>query len=244
VGKNASFLTEAAKMSGSSPNVHGGRFKPKSPAADARQTVFFERPPYILSGAAVVTEREAEGPIGRFFDTVSPDAKFGQKTYENAEIRMVHDTVQIAADKAGLKVSDIDMLLAGDLLNQITTSTYAARDLGLPLLGLYSACSTMSQSLAVGACMLNAGYFKRVACATASHFATAERQYRYPLEYGSQRPPFAQWTVTGAGCTLLGAQGTGPRITAAVFGKVVDFGVTDIANMGAAMAPANAIIDP
>jgi len=234
-GENASFIkTEPLK----------GK-PPKSPVTrpSAKQTVFFASPPRILSGGAVVTQREADGPIGIYFDHII-EPKHGEKNFEAAEIRMLQTAVSSAAEKAGIQISDIDLLLSGDLLNQLTSSAYAARDLKIPFMGLYSACATMSQALAVGACFLNAGYFKRIACATASHFATAERQYRYPLEYGAQRPPYAQWTVTGAGCTILAREGNGPRITGATFGKVVDFGIDDIANMGAAMAPVNAIITP
>ncbi len=159
-----------------------------SKGLSGRQTVTFNNPPQILAGGTVVSERETEGPVGHYFDTVVDNAATSQKSFESAEIRMITDAVLSAVRKAGLSVSDIDLLLAGDLLNQITSSSYVARDLGIPYMGLYSACSTMSQALAVGACFINAGYFKNVACATASHFATAERQYRYPLEYGAQRP--------------------------------------------------------
>ncbi|MCL2797662.1 MAG: hypothetical protein FWD58_06385 [Firmicutes bacterium] len=260
-GENTSFIKSAQPqkpLAGQSRNA----------SSAAKQTVFFENPPRILAGGTVVTQREADGPIGAYFDNII-EPKNDAKNFEAAEIRMLQAAVSSAAEKAGIRVGDIDLLLSGDLLNQLTSSAYAARDLGVPFMGLYSACATMSQALAVGACFLNAGYFKHLACATASHFATAERQYRYPLEYGAQRPPYAQWTVTGAGCTIL-ARGEGaldednarsraknaprtalgngaqsfPRITSATFGRVVDFGIDDIANMGAAMAPVNAIIAP
>ena len=210
--------------------------------SNSGQTVFFEKPVHILAGGSVVANREGEGPVGNFFDNVIADHD-KEKNFEHAEIRMLKESILHAVQKSGLLLSDIDMLLSGDLLNQITTSNYVARDLGLPYIGLYSACSTMSQALAIGGCFLNAGYFDHVACATVSHFATAERQYRHPLEYGAQRPPYAQWTVTGAGCTVLARDvkattGSGVRLTSATFGKVVDMGITDVANMGAAMAPA------
>ena len=229
-GKNTSFVQLKQ-----SPKTTSGKHYFGS--AIAKQTVFFKNPPKISAGAAIVTEREAQGPIGAYFKTVV-EPKSSEKSFENEEIQMLKAAILEAVHNAGLRMTDINLLLAGDLLNQITTSSYVARDLKLPYIGLYSACSTMSQALAVGSCFLNAGYFQNIACATASHFATAERQYRYPLEYGAQRPPYAQWTVTGAGCSVLSAKGNGPRITSATFGKIVDFGINDVANMGAAMAPA------
>jgi len=209
----------------------------------SRQTLFFNNPVYISSGGSVVAKRESLGPIGNYFDEVI-DGGALKKTFEMQELQMLKRAIVISAKKSKLQLSDIDMLFAGDLLNQITTSCFAARDLGLPFIGLYSACSTLTQALAVGASFINAGYFNTVACATASHFASAERQFRNPLEYGAQRPPYAQWTVTGAGCTILtkgdemgNLHNASPRITSATYGRVIDFGVKDISNMGAAMAP-------
>ncbi len=205
-----------------------------------RQTIFFNNAPRIIAGASVVSEKESKGPLGRFFDLIEHDPKMGEKCFETAEIKMLELSVNKAVEKAGLRNKDIDLMLSGDLLNQITSSSYAARDLGIPYLGVYSACSTMTQALALGASFISAGHYSNIICCTASHFATAERQFRYPLEYGSQRPPYAQWTVTGAGCSVLSDSGDGPSITSATFGKVVDFGTTDLSNMGAAMAPAAA----
>lgn len=207
-------------------------------------TVRFERPPVVSGRMSVVGDKEGKGPLGGYFDKVENDVKMGEKCFERAEMLMLESAIEGAVMRAGKRIRDVDMLLSGDLLNQMTSSSYVARSLGIPHLGLYSACSTMTEALALGACLVNAGYFDTVACATVSHFATAERQYRFPLEYGCQRPPYAQWTVTGAACTLLSASGTGVRVTGATFGKVVDFGVNDLNNMGAAMAPAIGIIEP
>jgi len=246
--KNAAFIGKDTSNFRSVKNygLENAAVLQKPLASKTRQTVFFHEPVYILSGGSVAAQREGDGPIGTHFDYVI-DAKEYSKNFELQEVDMLKRAIRIAVEKGGLMFEDVDMLLAGDLLNQLTSSSYAARDLGLPYIGLYSACSTMSQALAVGASFLNAGYFKHVACATVSHFATAERQYRSPLEYGAQRPPYAQWTVTGAGCTILTndkccMKGQNPqsmpRITSATYGKVLDFGIKDVANMGVAMAPA------
>ena len=202
------------------------------------QTIFFENPPKIIGRMSVVREKEGKGPVGSYFDSVVKDAKWGEKTFERAEIDMLMAVIKGAIADAKLTENDVELLLTGDLLNQLTSSSYVARELSMPHLGLYSACSTMSESLAIGAAFVSAGYFDTVACATVSHFATAERQFRYPLEYGCQRPPYAQWTVTGAGGSILSKNGSGPKITCATLGKVVDFGTNDLNNMGAAMAPA------
>lgn len=203
-----------------------------------RQTVIFPNPPSIIGRMSVAGEREGMGPMGKYFHKIVDDDKMHEKTFEKAEIDILTATVTGAVESAKLSISDVDLLIAGDLLNQITSSSYVARELKIPYMGVYSACSTMSESLAVGAAMLSAGYFNKILCATVSHFATAERQFRFPLEYGCQRPPYAQWTVTASGATLLSRNGNGPKITAATFGKVVDFGTNDLNNMGAAMAPA------
>ncbi|MCL2062015.1 MAG: stage V sporulation protein AD [Firmicutes bacterium] len=234
-GENTTFLPKNLQSVSEAETVQSPE---KLAPAKAKQTVFFRNPPRICAGAAVVTQREADGPVGEYFSSVV-DSKMGEKNFETAEIRMLKEAVTSAAAKAGLWPRELDLLLAGDLLNQITSSSYVARDLGIPYMGLYSACATMTQALALAAALLDAGCFTNIACATASHFSTAERQYRYPLEYGAQRPPYAQWTVTGAGCSIVSSSAEhGPRITAATFGKAVDFGVNDISNMGAAMAPA------
>lgn len=198
----------------------------------------FKNKPRIISGMSVVGKREGEGPLGGHFDIVQYDPKFGEKTFEKGEANMFSRAISGAINKAGLTPYDVDVLLAGDLLNQLVSSSYVARGLPMAYIGLYSACSTMTESLSIGASLVDAGHYQRVACATGSHFATAERQYRYPLEYGCQRPPYAQWTVTAAGCSILAKEGNGPSITHATLGRVVDFGINDLNNMGAAMAPA------
>lgn len=202
------------------------------------QTMVFKNKPRIVSGMSVVGKKEGEGPLASFFDIVQYDSKFGEKTFEKGEANMFSRAISGAINKLGLQPYDIDVLLAGDLLNQLVSSSYVARGLPMSYIGLYSACSTMTESLSIGASLVNADHFKRVACATGSHFATAERQYRYPLEYGCQRPPYAQWTITAAGCSIIAREGNGPAITHATLGRVIDFGINDLNNMGAAMAPA------
>ena len=203
------------------------------------QTISFINPPYVAGRAAVVGEKEGKGPIGKYFHVVKSDDKNGEKTFEKAEIDMLEQAFGIATDFLPDKTNDLDLVISGDLLNQITTSSYVCRSFDVPFLGVYSACSTLSESIAIASSMINAGYFKTIACCTASHFATAERQYRYPLEYGCQRPPYSQWTATAAGCTILSSEyKSDVTVTKATFGKVIDYGLSDLNNMGAAMAPA------
>ncbi len=203
------------------------------------QTISFINPPYVAGRAAVVGKKEGKGPIGKYFHVVKSDDKNGEKTFEKAEIDMLEQALGIATDVLPDKTNDLDLVISGDLLNQITTSSYVCRSFDVPFLGVYSACSTLSESIAIASSMINAGYFKTIACCTASHFATAERQYRYPLEYGCQRPPYSQWTATAAGCTVLSSEyKSGVAVTKATFGKVIDYGLNDLNNMGAAMAPA------
>ncbi len=202
------------------------------------QTMSFSNRPKLITGMSIVGEKEGNGPLGKYFDVVEHDPKMGKTTFEKGETAMFAEAIEGAAAKAGMSVFDIGALFAGDLLNQLVSSGYAARDLPVSYFGLYSACSTMTEALALAAATVNAGYYETAACAAGSHFATAERQYRYPLEYGCQRPPYAQWTVTGVGCSILSAKGDGPAITHATIGRVVDYGITDANNMGAAMAPA------
>ena len=229
-GENCRFITEADVI------PHARRL----PLTRGRQTVTFENAPRITGRYSVVGEKEGKGPLGKYFHKIVDDDKMHEKTFEKAEIDMLTAAIDGAAEDCGLPIENIDLLIAGDLLNQITSSSYVAREMNIPYMGVYSACSTMSESLAVGAAMINAGYFENVMCATASHFATAERQFRYPLEYGCQRPPYAQWTVTAAGASVISAIGNGPKVVSATFGRVVDFGTNDLNNMGAAMAPAAA----
>ncbi len=184
--------------------------------------------------------------VGNFVDKALSDDTFGEDTYEKAECKMLTFAVRKAIENGDLTEDDIDMLVSGDLLNQIISASFTARDFDFPFLGVYSACATMAESMAVAATLVDGGYIRRAVAATGSHFSSAERQYRYPLELGNTRPPQAQWTVTGAGAAVIeGGQGEGVKkspiaITGATFGRVVDYGITDVNNMGAAMAPAAA----
>ncbi len=204
------------------------------------QTIFFENKPRILTTGTIAGPKECVGVVGKYVDKALSDDTFGESTYEKAECKMLAYAISRAIANGGLRETDIDLLISGDLLNQIISASFAARDFDFPFLGVYSACSTLSESLALAATFINAGYYKRIVAATGSHFSSAERQYRYPLELGNTRPPQAQWTVTGAGGFLVANEGGRVAITAATFGKVVDFGITDVNNMGAAMAPAAA----
>ena len=202
------------------------------------QTILFTNSPKIIGSYTIVGEKEGNSNFKNYFDYILKDDLFGEKTFESAERKMLEHSILNALDSAGLKSSDLDLLVCGDLLNQIISSSFAAREFDVTFLGLYGACSTMAESLAVGSSFVDSNYFDNVACATCSHFSSAERQYRFPLELGNQRPPVSQWTVTGAGCTVLSEKGSDIEIVNATFGKVTDFGINDVNNMGAAMAPA------
>ena len=207
------------------------------------QTIELSSRPALCGSAAFVGKKEGEGPLSNCFDYVAEDEMYGQESFELAEKQLYLDAIRKAIRKAGAKPSDVQFLLGGDLLNQIITASFSARELGIPFIGLYGACSTMAESLALGGMLLDGGHASQVVCAASSHFCTAERQYRYPLEFGAQRPPTAQWTVTGAGATLLSVSPKAPvlaHITHVCMGRVVDLGITDANNMGAAMAPAAA----
>ena len=206
------------------------------------RTVQFEHPPIILSTASAAGKAEREGPYGSEFDIAVEDDLWGEKTYELAERKLIIKVVEAAIARAGLKTDDISYLLAGDLLNQIISSGFAARQLGLPFIGLYGACSTMSLSLMVGSMLVDGGFADYIACATSSHFATAERQFRLPLELGTPKTPTSQNTATASGSAIISSvrDTTYPAVTFATTGRVLDFGVNDVNNMGAAMAPAAA----
>ena len=203
-----------------------------------RQTAALQDPPSVVGSASVVGKKEGEGPLAATFDHISQDDSFGERTWEKAESAMQKLALAAALNKAGLSVSALDYLLAGDLLNQCIGSGFAVRGQDVPFFGLYGACSTMAESLSLAALLLDGGFGTRAAAMTSSHFCSAERQYRTPLEYGGQRPPTAQWTVTGSGCLILAREGQGPYVTHVTTGKIVDKGIKDAANMGAAMAPA------
>lgn len=206
-------------------------------------TIALPNAPAIIAGAAIAGPKEGEGPLAAHYDEVIHDDLYGEETWEKAECRFFYEACTRCLQKAGLTTAQLDVLLGGDLLNQITCASTAARELGTPFLGLYGACSTMAESLAIGAMLIDGGHAANVLCAASSHFCSAERQYRFPLEYGNQRTPTAQWTVTGAGATCLTAEPKRvpiARITHVTIGHVIDMGVTDANNMGAAMAPAAA----
>ncbi len=205
------------------------------------RTVQFSSPPNILSSASVAGKAEKKGPYGLSFDMTFDDDLWGEKTYELAERKMLQKAVESVIDKASLKPSDISILFGGDLLNQIISSGFAARELGIPFIGLYGACSTMAESLMLGAITVDGGFAQYAVCATSSHFATAERQFRYPLELGTPKTPTSQNTVSASGASLLTSlRGNYPAVTHATTGRVVDMGINDVNNMGAAMAPAAA----
>ncbi len=203
-------------------------------------TIKFRVPPKIISGYSIVGPKEGKSPVAKYFDYILKSDTFNEKTYELAERKMLEQAISGAIDKANILATDINILLSGDLLNQIISASFSARQLQNSFIGLFGACSTMTESLAVGACLIDGGCADKVACATCSHFSTAERQFRFPLELGCQRPPTSQWTVTGAGCSVLSKEGEGHNITHATFGKVIDYGINDMNNMGASMAPAAA----
>ncbi len=203
-------------------------------------TLIYKNKPIIISGASVAGPKESNGSIAKFIDTRLTDDMFGEKTFEKAESKILYKAIDNSIKKTELGLNDINAIIAGDLLNQIIASTFAARNFEIPYLGIYNACATFTEALTIGAVLIDGGYMNNVICATSSHFSSAERQYRYPLELGSTRPPQSQWTVTGAGSCILSKAGNGPKIVSSTIGQVVDYGVNDVNNMGAAMAPAAA----
>ena len=203
-----------------------------------RQTVALSNPPVIIASANVGGKMEGQGPLAQWFDEWSDDSFFGEKTWEKAESAMQKKALRRALQRSGLKPEQLDYVFAGDLLNQCIGSSFGLREFGVPFYGLYGACSTMGESLALASMMIDGGFAQYCAAMTSSHFCTAERQYRMPVPYGSQRTPTAQWTATAAGCSILSNKGDGPRITLVTCGKIVDKGIKDANNMGAAMAPA------
>ncbi len=202
------------------------------------QSFVLPHKPVITVWASVAGKKESQGPLGHYFDRTVNDPYFGQKTFEQGEKRMQQLALELLAKKAGLTLGDLGLVCSGDLLNQCIGSSFSLRNTGIPHLGLYGACSTMAESLLLAAMAVGGGFSDRVVAMTSSHFASSERQYRFPLGYGGQRTPTAQWTVTGAGAALVCAQGKGPRIESCTIGTVTDLGIRDANNMGAAMAPA------
>ena len=202
------------------------------------QTIELSHPPKIISTYSIVGPKEGQGPLKTYFDEVLNDDTCGKDSYEKAESDMMFNAIKESIKRAGLQQSDINYLFAGDLLNQIISSSFAAREFEIPFFGLYGACSTMSESLSLASLIMDGGFADYVVAATSSHFSAAERQFRFPLEYGAQRSQTAQWTVTGAGAMVLGKEGDFPEVRYVTTGLVKDYGVMDANNMGAAMTPA------
>ncbi len=205
-----------------------------------KQTVSFENIPSIKETAATVGKKEGEGPLAADFDVILDDDYYGEKSWEKAESKLQEQTAKLVLKKAEREESEMHYVLAGDLLNQCVGAHYAMRELNIPFLGLYGACSTMAESMMIGSMLIAGGMADNALCVTSSHYCSAEKQYRYPLEYGGQRAPSAQWTVTGAGAAVLEASGDGPYIQSVTTGKIIDMGINDVNNMGGAMAGAAA----
>ena len=204
-----------------------------------QQTFIYDRPPVIAAHASIVGPKEGQGPLAPWFDTVLEDDLLSQKSWELAEMEMVRRCALDALNRAQLPSEAAQAMLGGDLNNQIIASSFAARTLGLPFIGLYGACSTFAQALVIGSALISGGYLENAVCTASSHFCTAERQFRFPLELGVQRPPQASRTATACGCALLASEGDAPlRVTRGTVGRIIDLNITDANHMGAAMAPA------
>ena len=202
-----------------------------------RQSFVLDEPPVITAWASIAGKKEVEGPLSHTFDIKCRDTYFGQSTWEQAEKHMQQLILKKLISKAGLSASDIGLVFSGDLLNQCIGSSFSLRNTNIPHLGLYGACSTMAESLLMASMAVGGQFSDRVVAMTSSHFASSERQYRFPLGYGGQRTPTSQWTVTGSGAALVCSSGNGPKITGCTIGTVTDLGIKDANNMGAAMAP-------
>lgn len=202
------------------------------------QTFKLDNPVTIFETASIVGKKEADGPLAKYFDVCLQDEFLGEKTWEKAESKMIKFAIETVIRKSNIAVSDIDYLLAGDLLNQCISSSFGIRDFEIPFLGIFGACSTFVEGMMIGSMLLDGGAGNYALAATSSHFCSAEKQFRFPLELGNQRPPTSQWTVTGSSAAVLSKSGTGPFITHVTPGKIVDRGITDANNMGSAMAPA------
>lgn len=203
------------------------------------RTIYYKNKPSIIGVSSIGGPKESNGELSEYIEIKSNDDTFGEKTFEKAEKKMLYTVIDNSIKNANKSIEDIDAIIAGDLLDQIISATFSARSFDAGYLGVYNACATFTEALTIGAALIDGGYLKSVVCGTSSHFSSAERQYRYPLELGCTRPPQAQWTITGAGACVIG-HGEGANITCATVGRVVDFGVVDVNNMGAAMAPAAA----
>ena len=205
-----------------------------------KYTLRLENRPRVQGFASIVGKKEGDGPLERYFDAVHDDTTLGQDSWEKAESRLQQEAAEEAIKKAGVTEQDIQYILAGDLLNQCISSTFGLQSLNIPFWGQYGACSTMAQTLSLASVLVDAGAAERCLAVTSSHFCSAERQFRFPLEYGGQRTPTAQWTATASGAVVVGQSGDGPWVSAVTAGRIRDLGIKDAANMGAAMAPAAA----
>ena len=203
-----------------------------------KQTIKFDNPITITEAASIVGPKEADGPLAKYFDKCLNDEFWGETTWEKAESKIIKETANLAIVKSNVNATDIDFCFAGDLLNQCISSSFGLRDTNIPFLGVFGACSTFVEAMSLASICIDGGAAKNVLCATSSHFCSAEKQFRFPLELGNQRPPTSQWTVTGSGSVILSKDGNGPFITHITPGKIVDMGIKDVNNMGAAMAPA------
>lgn len=202
-----------------------------------KRTVKLVNNPTIVEATSIVGPKEAKGPLKEHFDIIMQDHLFGQKSWELAESKMVQTVMEETLKKAKIQIDDVNFFIGGDLINQIFPASFCARQLGIPFLGVYGACSTMAQSMSIGAMLIDGGFAEYILAGTSSHYCTAERQYRFPLEQGNQKPMTAQWTVTGSGGVLLSPNKVGPKIKYITIGKVIDKGIGDANSMGAAMAP-------
>ena len=202
------------------------------------QTIKFDTPPTITSTACIVGPKESDGPLASYFDKCLDDEFWGEETWEKAESKIIKETTSMAIAKSNISAQNIDFCFAGDLLNQCISSSFGLRESNIPFLGVFGACSTFVESMSLGSVFIDGEAAENILCATSSHFCSAEKQFRFPLELGNQRPPTSQWTVTGSGAVILSKNGNGPFITHITPGKIVDLGIKDANNMGAAMAPA------
>lgn len=203
-----------------------------------KRTVKLKNNPTIISATSIVGPKESQGPLKDYFDILLDDDLFGEKSWELAESKMIQTSMKETAKKAGKNLDEIDFMIGGDLINQILPSSFAARELSIPFLGIYGACSNMAEGMCISSMLIDGGFADYILSGTSSHYCTAERQFRYPLELGNQKPMTAQWTVTGSGCVLVSTNKKGPKIKYLTIGKVIDKGIDDPNNMGAAMAPA------
>lgn len=211
-----------------------------------KQSIVFQNPPYIIAASSIAGKKEGEGPLGQLFDMIWEDPMVGKDSWEDAESELMKEAAQKAIQKAGLKNTDIRYLIGGDLLGQLIATSFGIAELNIPTFGIYGACSTMGEAMSLGSILVEGGFAEKVMAITSSHFAGAEKQFRFPLDYGNQRPYSATWTVTGSGAVILSNQAANNKaageadvcITGITTGKIVDYGIKDPMNMGASMAPA------